>query len=87
MKNSNQKIKDCLNSEKIKRESISLRSKIKKDHISSEETVTLVKNICINISDKYFKKVRFAGQGKIIRKEIFRNGLMMIAEKQKKRSK
>ena len=51
----------------------------------SEGAVTFLNNICMNISDKSFKKVRFAGQGKIIRKEIFRNGLMMIAEKQKKK--
>ena len=85
MEDSEQKIKDRFNSKEIKSELISLRSKIEQDHISNEETVTLFKNICINISDKSFKKIRFVGQGKIISKEIFRNGLMMIAKKQKKK--
>ena len=84
VEDSEQKIKDCLNSKEIKSELISLRSKIEQDHISNEETVTLLKNICINISDKSFKKIRFAGQRKKINKEIFRKGLMMIAKKQKK---
>ena len=71
MEDSEQKIKDCLNSEEIKWELISLRSKIEKDHIFNEETVTLLKNICRNISDKSFKKVRFAGQGKNKKKRNF----------------
>ena len=68
VEDSKQKIKDCLNSEAIK----SLRSKIEKDHISSEEAVTLLKNICINISDKSCKNIRFAGQGKNNKKRNFR---------------
>ena len=71
VEDSNQKIKDCLNSEEIKRELISLRSRIEKDHISNEGVVTLLKNICINISDKSFKKVMFAGQGKNNKKRNF----------------
>ena len=85
VEDSSQKIKDCLNSEEIKRELISLRSKIEKDHISNEETVTILKNICINISDKSFKKVRFAGQGKNNKKRNFQEWFDDDCKKAKKK--
>ena len=84
VEDSKQKIKDCLNSEEIKRELISLMSKIEKDHISNEETVTILKNICINISDKSFKKVRFAGQEKNNKKRNFQEWFDDDCKKAKK---
>ena len=61
-KDPNKKIKERLNSEEIKKDLANLRSKIEHDNISNKETITLFKDICINMSDKSFKKVKFAGQ-------------------------
>ena len=58
---SERKIKDCLDSDEIKSELVDLKSKIEDDRIFIDDTVKALKNLCINISDRFFKKVSFAG--------------------------
>ena len=82
---SKRKIKDCLDSDEIKNELADLKSKIVDDRISIEDTVKALKNICINISDRSFKKLILRDRKIESRKVISRNGTMMIVRKQKLR--
>ena len=54
-----QKIKDCLNSNEMKNELENLRSKITND-ISQADTIALLRNICIKLSDNSLRKIKFA---------------------------
>ena len=55
-----QKIKDCLNSNEMKNELENLRSKITNDNISQADTIALLRNICIKLSDNSLRKIKFA---------------------------
>ena len=55
-----QKIKECLNSIEMKNELENLRSRITIDNISQADTIALLRNICIKLSDNSLRKIKFA---------------------------
>ena len=63
------KIKDCLDSYEVKNELENLRSKIDNGDISNVGIITVLKNICIDISDKAFTKLKFAKTNKMSTKK------------------
>ena len=83
------KINDCLDSYKMKNERENLRSKIDNGDKSNEGMIKVLRNICINISDKAFTKLIFAKTNKMSKKKTnfqewfdddFRKAKQMLTE-------
>ena len=63
------RIKECLDSYEIKHELENLRSKIGNGDISNDGMIKVLRNICINISDKSFTKLKFVKTNKMSTKK------------------
>ena len=80
-----QKIKDCLNSNEMRNELENLRSKITNDNISQADTIALLRNICVKLSDNSLRKIKFANSNNSYKGKAFKNGMTKIANRQKKK--
>ena len=81
-----QKIKDCLNSNEMKNELENLRSKITNDNISQAGTITLLRNICIKLSDNSRRKIKFANSNNSYEGKYFQEWYDEDCKQAKKRS-
>ena len=77
-----QKIKDCLNSNEMKNELENLRSKITNDNISQADTIALLRNICIKLSDNSLRKIKFANSNNSDKGKTFKNEKNLVKLKQ-----
>ena len=56
------------------------------DNISQANTVALLRNICIKLSDNSLRKIKFANSNNSYKEKTFKNGMTKIENRQKKKS-